>query len=224
MSTAIVITARFHLGIYVSDLSRSVRFYRTLFGTDPTMSLGSLARFESHEPPLLLSLTQSRITAGGPLNHVGIRLHDSIALVEIQRRLEEAGIATQRQEGVECCYAKQTKFWVTDPDRVLWELYVLEADIDQSGFDDPPSPRSAEFVAWPHADDGQPRSQIVIYRGPLETVTGDDGTVFPRGRRVAVTQSVRDAIRGGPAAEQFILFPQAKASSLLPIAQVCCDC
>jgi hypothetical protein len=85
------------------------------------------------------------------LNHLGLRLPDSEALVAVQRRLEEAGIATQRQEGVECCYARQTKFWVTDPDRTLWEIYTLHDDIDHSGFDDPPAPLSplAETV-WQH--------------------------------------------------------------------------
>ena len=87
--------------------------------------------------------TPARRRPGGALNHLGLRLPDSAALVEVQRRLEEPGIATQRQEGVECCYARQTKFWVTDPDRVLWEVYTLHEDIDHSGFDDPPVPAAA---------------------------------------------------------------------------------
>jgi hypothetical protein len=69
----------------------------------------------------------------------------------VQRRLEEAGIATQRQEGVECCYARQTKFWVNDPDRTLWEIYTLHEDLDHSGFDDPPLPAEPPAVAvWEH--------------------------------------------------------------------------
>jgi len=89
---------------------------------------------------------------GGALSHVGLRLSSSAELVELQRRLESAGIATQRQEGVECCYARQTKFWVTDPDGVLWELYVLEGDIDHSGFDDvpQPKPKSTAQSIWIH--------------------------------------------------------------------------
>jgi SAM-dependent methyltransferase len=89
----------------------------------------------------------------GTLNHLGLRVHDSAALVEVQRRLEEAGIATQRQDGVECCYGRQTKFWVTDPDRHLWEIYVFEEDLDHSGFED--APRAAPVTAadarvWAH--------------------------------------------------------------------------
>jgi catechol 2,3-dioxygenase-like lactoylglutathione lyase family enzyme len=136
--SAVATAVRFHVGLHVSDLDRAVRFYRTLFGAEPAKHYADYAKFEVENPPLVLALYPSPQQAGGALNHVGLRLPDSAALVEVQRRLEEAGIATQRQEGVECCYARQTKFWVTDPDRVLWELYVLHEDVEHSGFDDPP--------------------------------------------------------------------------------------
>ena len=51
---------------------------------------------------------------------------DCEALVKVQYRLEAAGIATRREENVSCCYSRQTKFWVIDPDRTLWEIYTLE--------------------------------------------------------------------------------------------------
>jgi catechol 2,3-dioxygenase-like lactoylglutathione lyase family enzyme len=129
---------RFHVGLHVSDLDRAVAFYRILFGAEPAKHYPDYARFQLAQPPLVLALYPSPQEAGGALNHLGLRLPDSAALVEVQRRLEEAGIATQRQEGVECCYARQTKFWVTDPDRVLWEVYTLHEDVEHSGFDDPP--------------------------------------------------------------------------------------
>jgi catechol 2,3-dioxygenase-like lactoylglutathione lyase family enzyme len=129
---------RFHVGLHTSDLNRAVQFYRVLFGTEPAKHFDDYARFEVDQPSLVLALYPSPQDAGGALNHLGLRLPDSAMLVEVQRRLEEHGIATQRQEGVECCYARQTKFWVTDPDRVLWEVYTLHEDIDHSGFDDPP--------------------------------------------------------------------------------------
>jgi catechol 2,3-dioxygenase-like lactoylglutathione lyase family enzyme len=131
---------RFHIGLNVSNLARSVAFYRRLFGQEPAKFLSDYAKFEIASPPMVLALYPSPQSPGGALNHVGLRLPDSAALVEVQRRLEEAGISTQRQEGVECCYARQTKFWVTDPDRTLWEIYTLHEDIDHSGFDDPPAP------------------------------------------------------------------------------------
>jgi SAM-dependent methyltransferase len=51
----------------------------------------------------------------------------------MQERLESAGMPTKRENGVECCYAKQTKFWAHDPDGNLWEVYTFDGDIDHRG-------------------------------------------------------------------------------------------
>jgi catechol 2,3-dioxygenase-like lactoylglutathione lyase family enzyme len=126
-------TIRFHLSLNVSDLGRSIEFYRILFGTEPAKRRSDYAKFELDDPPLVLSLEPTPRATGGPLNHLGFRLPDSATLVAMQSRLEQAGIRSQREEGVECCYARQTKFWVTDPDNTLWELYTLHEDIEHRG-------------------------------------------------------------------------------------------
>jgi catechol 2,3-dioxygenase-like lactoylglutathione lyase family enzyme len=144
-------STRFHLGLHVSDLTRSVRFYRVLLGAEPAKHLDDYAKFETDEPPMVLALYPSKQVPGGALNHAGLRFLTSEAIVDVQRRLEEAGITTQRQEGVECCYSRQTKFWVTDPDKTLWEIYTLHEDIDHSGFEDPPvSPGAVSESVWQH--------------------------------------------------------------------------
>lgn len=142
----------FHVSLGVNDLERSVRFYEMLFARPPQLRRGKYARFELDKPNLTLVISSGARPPGGNLNHVGLRMGTSAELVEVQRRLEEAGIATQSQEGVECCYAKQTKFWATDPDGVLWELYILENDIDHSGFDDPPNRKAVVLdpKTWIH--------------------------------------------------------------------------
>lgn len=123
----------FHISLNVSNLGRSVDFYQKLFGSPPSKQRADYAKFESHNPPLTLSLEPAGATGGGALNHVGFRLSNSEELVELQRRLEIAGLPSQREEGVECCYARQTKFWLHDPDKTLWEFYVMEGDIDHRG-------------------------------------------------------------------------------------------
>ena len=124
---------RFHLSLNVSDLGRAVSFYRILFGREPAKLRSDYAKFELDDPPLVLSLEPSARGTGGPLNHLGFRLPDAATLVAMQERLERAGIASRREEGVECCYARQTKFWVTDPDHTLWEIYTLDEDLDHRG-------------------------------------------------------------------------------------------
>jgi catechol 2,3-dioxygenase-like lactoylglutathione lyase family enzyme len=133
LSLAITPAIRFHLSLNVSELERSVAFYRVLLGREPAKCRPDYAKFELDDPPLVLSLEPSPRGTGGALNHLGFRMADSAGLVAVQMRLERAGIHTQRQEGVECCYARQTKFWVTDPDGTLWEIYTLDEDIDHRG-------------------------------------------------------------------------------------------
>jgi catechol 2,3-dioxygenase-like lactoylglutathione lyase family enzyme len=133
VSLPVAPAVRFHLSLNVADLARSIAFYRVLFGTEPAKRRPDYAKFELDDPPLVLSLEPTPRVAGGPLNHLGFRLADAAALVAMQERLERTGIRSQREEGVECCYARQTKFWVTDPDRTLWEIYTLEEDIDHRG-------------------------------------------------------------------------------------------
>jgi catechol 2,3-dioxygenase-like lactoylglutathione lyase family enzyme len=122
-----------HLSLNVSDLARSIDFYQKVFGMPPAKRRADYAKFELEDPPLALSLEPSGTSGGGPLNHVGFRLSDAHELVDLQRRLEVAGLSSIREEGVECCYARQTKFWLQDPDKILWEFYVLEADIECAG-------------------------------------------------------------------------------------------
>lgn len=124
---------KFHVSLNVSDLKKSQRFYAALLGVEPAKAYADYAKFELTSPPLVLSLKPSWAVRGGVLNHLGFRVTNSAQLVEVQRRLETAGFRTARHDGVECCYAHQTKFWASDPDGALWEIYVLHGDIDHKG-------------------------------------------------------------------------------------------
>jgi len=124
---------KFHLSLNVSDLNRSVAFYRVLFGLDPAKHHADYAKFEVESPPTVFSLIPGLAGGGGSLNHVGLCLLDSEELVAIQMRLEQAGHKTLREDGVACCYSRQTKFWVRDPDGTLLELYVFHEDLDDHG-------------------------------------------------------------------------------------------
>ena len=124
---------KFHASLNVSDLTRSIAFYRELFGVEPVKVRSDYAKFELDEPPVVFSLIPGRPAHGGNLNHIGLRVRNAEELVQMQTRLEAASFQTRREDGVECCYARQTKFWVTDPDRALWEIYVFHEDVDEHG-------------------------------------------------------------------------------------------
>jgi len=129
-STAMV---KFHACLNVSELERSVVFYTALFGVPPVKQYGDYAKFEIQDPPLVLSLKPKRACAGGPLNHLGIRVVDIERLRAIQKRLNAVGARIGSQDDVKCCYARQTKLWITDPDETLWEVYLFHEDVPDWG-------------------------------------------------------------------------------------------
>jgi catechol 2,3-dioxygenase-like lactoylglutathione lyase family enzyme len=194
---------RFHLSLNVSDLQRSVGFFKTLLGIEPAKLRSDYAKFEPDEPPLVLSLEPGgKPHANGVLNHVGFRMPDSKALVDVQMRLEQSGIHTVREEGVECCYSRQTKFWVRDPDETLWEIYTLDEDIDHRGHG------SAES-SLPMARDGStssgglccnPNVKKVSFEhrlnSPLpERIPHDDGTLDEVSLRGTFNMPLSDSTR-----------------------------
>jgi catechol 2,3-dioxygenase-like lactoylglutathione lyase family enzyme len=148
----------FHLSLNVANLDRSVEFFRKFFELEPAKRQSDYAKFEVANPPLVLSLEPFEASAAAPLNHLGIRVPNSEQLVELQRRLELSGVCCRREDGVECCYARQTKFWVTDPDRNLWEIYTIEEDLDHRGLGqlavverpEEPTARSPAPAIWVH--------------------------------------------------------------------------
>jgi catechol 2,3-dioxygenase-like lactoylglutathione lyase family enzyme len=129
-ATAVV---KFHASLNVSDLARSVEFYAALLGAEPVKVYPDYAKFEIDVPPLVLSLKPKRACAGGPLNHLGLRLTTLDELHAVHERMKAVGARIGEQDDVKCCYARQTKLWITDPDETLWEVYVLHEDVPDWG-------------------------------------------------------------------------------------------
>jgi catechol 2,3-dioxygenase-like lactoylglutathione lyase family enzyme len=122
--------SRIHLGLAVKDLGRSLTFYRTLFGQEPTKTRPGYAKFEVAEPPVNLSLNEVVGDTGpnNPVTHFGIQVKSTAAVKEAADRLTGAGLGTRVEENVTCCFAVQNKVWAADPDGNKWEVYVLLDD------------------------------------------------------------------------------------------------
>lgn len=199
---------RFHISLNVSDLAKSVTFFRTLLGVEPAKLRADYAKFEPDSPPLVLSLEPARgeVGRGGALNHAGFRLPDAKSLVAMQERMERAGMPTKREEGVECCYAKQTKFWAHDPDGNLWEVYTLDGDIEHRGagqaaevvLGDALKPR--EPVVWEHRMNEPVPARIPLADGAADEVRLRGTLNLPLSadqQRAVVAETVRVVRRGG---------------------------
>jgi catechol 2,3-dioxygenase-like lactoylglutathione lyase family enzyme len=121
-----------HVSLNVSDLEKSVSFYRGLFG-EPAKLKPAYAKFVGSEPELHLALQSALPPApgAGTLSHLGIRVEST---AEVRRRREDLkarGVVSEEEKREECCYALQDKFWLTDPDGNRWEVYTVLEDVEK---------------------------------------------------------------------------------------------
>src|SRR5215207_9431523 len=88
--------SRIHMGIAVKNLERSVAFYRTLFGQEPTKTRPRYAKFEVAEPPVNLALNEVGGDTGpnNSVAHFGIQVKSTAAVGKVAERLREAGRET----------------------------------------------------------------------------------------------------------------------------------
>lgn len=122
---------KLHISLDVTDLERSLAFYRAFFGVEPVKLKPDYAKFDLAEPAVNFTLNVRPFTPGGALNHLGIQVEDSRLVHEAQARLQAAGLLTTEELNTTCCYALQDKIWVQDPDGHDWEVFhVLQADAE----------------------------------------------------------------------------------------------
>lgn len=116
-----------HVSLKVSNLEKSVAFYRAMLGLEPVKYKADYAKFDSDNPPLNLTLeASSGINPGGTLSHLGLQVESSADVREEIARFQQAGLATFEEKDRDCCYALQDKVWVTDPDGTRWEVFAVK--------------------------------------------------------------------------------------------------
>jgi catechol 2,3-dioxygenase-like lactoylglutathione lyase family enzyme len=120
-----------HIALTVSDVERAVPFYRALLGAEPAKVKPGYAKFEPRDPSIVLALIEGeRGDSLGAFNHGGVKVSSTDEVLAARLRLKQAGLATFDEMDTECCYARQDKIWVTDPDGTPWEVFTVLADVD----------------------------------------------------------------------------------------------
>jgi catechol 2,3-dioxygenase-like lactoylglutathione lyase family enzyme len=117
---------RLHVHLSVDDLSRSVRFYSTLFGTNPTVSKPDYAKWMLDDPRVNFAISSRSSDTG--LDHLGIQVETADELQEVYGRLRNADRPVLEQGETVCCYAKSEKSWITDPQGVSWETFLTTGE------------------------------------------------------------------------------------------------
>ncbi|MBE0499281.1 MAG: VOC family protein [Campylobacterales bacterium] len=124
---------RLHIHISVNDLQESKKFYTALFGMEPTKEKEDYVQWLVEEPAVNMAISSGRGKVG--LNHLGLQVDSDEALEAIEQRLEKAQIGGEKQEEAQCCYASSKKYWVEDPQNIIWENYHTMEQIEFFGGD-----------------------------------------------------------------------------------------
>jgi hypothetical protein len=127
---------RFHVHVSVDDLAQSIRFYSTLFATEPSVVKPDYAKWMLEDPRVNFAISTSggdqtgRLEIGdrtgrhSGISHLGIQVEDEGELAEVYDRLSRAERPVIEEKGAVCCYAKSDKQWVADPQGVAWETFL----------------------------------------------------------------------------------------------------
>jgi hypothetical protein len=126
---------RLHVHIAVDDLSKSIGFYSTLFGSEPSVVKPDYAKWMLDDPRVNLAISQR---GGRGVDHLGVQVETDGELRELAGRLKAAGESTRDQEATTCCYAQSNKSWVNDPSGVRWETFFTFGDATSYGEDEAP--------------------------------------------------------------------------------------
>ena len=114
---------RMHLHVSVDDLNKSISFYNTMFGQEPTVIKSDYAKWMLDDPLVNFAISQRGAKVG--LDHIGIQVDGEDALSEMKARFDAAELSVLTQEGTTCCYSKSDKHWVQDPSGIAWETYHI---------------------------------------------------------------------------------------------------
>ncbi|HYP29739.1 MAG TPA: ArsI/CadI family heavy metal resistance metalloenzyme [Blastocatellia bacterium] len=117
-----------HLAINVKDVGRSVEFYKKMLGIEPSKVRTGYAKFDVQNPPLNLTLNEVPFGERGALSHLGIQVASTDDVLAMRENWAGAGLITRDEMQTNCCYARQDKAWVSDPDGNEWEVFVVLED------------------------------------------------------------------------------------------------
>lgn len=121
--------SRIHLALNTNRFEESVAFYSKLFDREPAKLRPDWAKFDLGDPSLNLTLNRrDKNIEAGDINHLGIEVDDAETVARMDAYLREAGLKTLVEDDVTCCYARQDKTWVQDPNGHSWEFFFVRED------------------------------------------------------------------------------------------------
>lgn len=118
---------RMHIHLSVDELDKNIKFYSTMFGTDPSVQHSDYAKWRLNDPLVNFAISAKGRKNG--LNHLGLELDSSEELEMVHQRINENNLDTLEEQGAQCCYSESDKYWVLDPQGIPWENFHTLGEI-----------------------------------------------------------------------------------------------
>lgn len=119
---------RAHVSLNVKDVFQSIEFYKKVFGVEPQKQTSTYAKFDLQNPSLNLAMQSGRGEISR-VSHFGIEVQSEDEVMQWQKRLTELGLVKLVESDTKCCFARQDKVWVTDPDGNSWEVFYVREQL-----------------------------------------------------------------------------------------------
>jgi catechol 2,3-dioxygenase-like lactoylglutathione lyase family enzyme len=147
-NTALPLIRKPHVSLNVKNVDASVAFYEMLFNVSPVKyyrdnttvhsvlvddqggnsqaTRTGYAKFDLEQPILNFVLNEVEFSKEpGTLSHLGLQVDSTDDVLAIRQRIEALGLKPRDEMNVSCCYARQDKFWLADPDGNEWEIFTV---------------------------------------------------------------------------------------------------
>jgi len=124
---------RFHVNVSVDNIPEAIRFYSTLFATQPSVTKEDYAKWMLEDPRINFAISRRGFPVG--VNHLGFQVESAEELTGMRAQLLAADRALVEEADAACCYATSDKYWITDPAGLAWETFHTLQSIPLYGAD-----------------------------------------------------------------------------------------
>lgn len=114
---------RAHVSINVRDVEKSVKFYEKVFDVKPQKQTADYAKFDLQNPLLNFSMKSNADGRISRVSHFGVEVDSPDELLKWKLRFNRVGIKYEDETQTDCCFARQDKTWLRDPDGNSWEIF-----------------------------------------------------------------------------------------------------
>ncbi len=125
---------RMHVSLYVADIAATVNFYTSFFGQPAAKVKKGYAKYMLNSPSLVISFVENADKVQPQFGHLGFQTETLEEMTNSLEKMKSMGLTVREEMGTNCCFARQDKFWIADPDGHQWEVYYFHEDVE---FNDP---------------------------------------------------------------------------------------